>query len=145
MTPGNLANGSGDQTLWKNFLTYHAENFMFTADPENHLLKENFKGDFEVDIPDTKPIQKKPIQNSFSNYLNSAVGNLFVDFDVFSGLIETSPSLIKIDNQITSPISIYAGSILPGFPDYVTGPQIFNKDYWYNQGNIIVDCKSTGV
>ena len=131
LTPGSLSNGSGNQQIWKELLTYHSENYMYTADPDNHNIKRNFKDEYAVEFPDTTIKTPPNNKGNWTNYSNEAVNNLFVKFNINSGIYQTNPYLMNVnENGITSPINNYAGAILPGTPDYVTGPQVFNKTYW---------------
>lgn len=101
-TPGQLATGVGDQNMWVKMFTIYAENYMFTADPDNTDIHHSFTDDFAIKLPDTKLRTSDPKIQDWKIGYNSAIGKTFFNFDVLSGMWVTDPYItgINSDNKV---------------------------------------------
>jgi len=82
ITPGNLADGSGDQEMWKTFFKKYCAENMYTVDPFDEENYHNFSGDFEPIFPDTT---LNDMSKNWSPQENSCINKTFFDFDPISG------------------------------------------------------------
>lgn len=101
-TPGNLVLGTGDQRLWSEFFTHYAENYMFTADPDNLNINHNFSKEYSIRLPDTNIKISDPKINNWLISKNVSSGTTFFNFDVKSGIWDSSPTLTGIDENNNS-------------------------------------------
>ena len=110
-TPGNLGTGTGDQQLWAELFTKYAEQYMFTADPDDTSISHSFKGEYSVRLPDTTLQKSNPQINNWLIANNVASGKTFFDFDVKSGTWDPAPTLTGIQGKKSVLIPKNLGSI----------------------------------
>jgi hypothetical protein len=110
-TPGNLSNGTGDQRLWAELFTKYAEQYMFTADPDDTSISHSFKDKYSIRLPDITLQKSNPQINNWLIANNVASGKTFFDFDVKSGTWDPAPSLTGIQGKKSVSIPKNLGSI----------------------------------
>ena len=91
-TPGRLDDGSGDQELWKELMKFYGLNYIFSADPFDKNNSHSFTGEYEGDLPETKPIAVKPTNDNWMWDHNILTDKVFYGYDVLSGIWSSSLS-----------------------------------------------------
>lgn len=86
LTPGQLADGSGDQQFWTYIITKYCQNYIFTVDPFNSSNFHSFSDNYAPWLPDTKPLLVRADEDDWDPQENVAIGKSFFGFDVYQGM-----------------------------------------------------------
>lgn len=113
-TPGQLATGLGDQSKWKELFTIYAQNYMFTADPDDTSTSHSFTGEFGIRLPDTDLLTSNPNIENWRIDNNVASGKTFFGFDVLSGMWDSNPYISGMSNNTAIMLNQDTGSAPSG-------------------------------
>lgn len=107
-TPGDLANGTGDQQQWTSLLNFYAKHYLSTVDLSNPNNYKNFVDEYAMWMPDANP--ETVNISTWNTQKNVSLSKTFYEFDPIYGKYVGDNAYIQTTDE---PLPLFTG-ISPG-------------------------------